>query len=160
MVGRRVISALAVTVLAAGTARADMLTYENERFGTTITFPLDVFDSIDPPPANGDGRRFRSEDGAELAAYGKFNTLDQTPKSLIDWEADILAKDGGKVTYSGSGDDWAVLSGTIGDTIFYQRHEFSGDGSVIYSMDLRYPMLGSAHYDRLAGQIAETLKGR
>ena len=60
--------AVLLVVLGTAAAQADSLTYVNDRFGTTLTFPVDIFDRIDPPPANGDGRRFRSEDGAELAA--------------------------------------------------------------------------------------------
>ena len=159
MAKRSVLLAVILAAAASIAAHADSLTYVNERFGTTLTFPLDVFDEIDPPPANGDGRRFRSDDGAELAAYGQFNTLDKNPESLVEWEAGIVGEDGGKVTYSASGKDWAVLSGTIGETIFYQRHEISSDGSVIYSMDMRYPALRSAFYDRLVGEIADSLKG-
>ncbi|MAS04733.1 MAG: hypothetical protein CL534_08575 [Ahrensia sp.] len=144
---------------AATAAQADSLTYVNDRFGTTLTFPLDIFDGIDPPPANGDGRRFRSADGAELAAYGRFNALDQTPETLIEWETGLLRQEGGVLTYSASGADWAVISGKQDGDIFYRRHEFSKDGSVIHSMDMRYPALASSIYDRLVGEIAGSLEG-
>lgn len=148
-----------LVLLATSAAQADSLTYVNDRFGTTLTFPVDIFDRIDPPPANGDGRRFRSEDGAELAAYGQFNTLDQTPDTLIQWEAGIVKENGGVVTYTASGKDWAVISGKQGGDIFYQRHEFSADGSVIHSMDMRYPAFASSLYDNLVGKIAGSLEG-
>ena len=138
-------------------AHADSLTYVNDRFGTRITFPVDVFDAIDPPPVNGDGRRFRSSDGAELAAYGQFNALDLTPKSLIDREKENAPGRGRTITYSASGSDWAVVSGIENGNTFYDRHEFA-DG-VIHSMELKYPQLASALYDRLAGEIADTLDG-
>ena len=92
---------------AATAAQADSLTYVNDRFGTTLTFPLDIFDGIDPPPANGDGRRFRSADGAELAAYGRFNALDQTPETLIEWETGLLL-----------GKDWQFTLTTAGIILF------------------------------------------
>jgi len=155
----RLFAGILLALGAVTATQADSLTYVNDRFGTTLTFPLDIFDRIDPPPANGDGRRFRSEDGAELAAYGQFNTLDQTPETLIEWETGIVAENGGSVTYSASGANWAVVSGKQGDEVFYQRHEFSTDGSVIHSMEMRYPALGSARYDRLVGAIADSLEG-
>jgi len=155
----RALAGLLLSLVLVPAAQADSLTYVNDRFGTTLTFPLDVFDRIDPPPANGDGRRFRAEDGAELAAYGQFNALDQTPETLIEWETDIAKENGGAVTYSASGDDWAVVSGKEGGDVFYRRHEFSADGSVIHSMEMRYPALGSARYDRLVGEIADSLEG-
>lgn len=155
----RAFAAVLLALAAVPAAQADSLTYVNDRFGTTLTFPLDIFDAIDPPPANGDGRRFRSNDGAELAAYGQFNTLDQTPETLIEWDTDIVEKNGGAVTYSASGKDWAVVSGKQGDDIFYQRHEFNQDGSVIHSMEMRYPAAWSARYDPLVGGIADSLEG-
>ena len=155
----RALAGLLLSLVFVTAARADSLTYVNDRFGTTLTFPVDIFDRIDPPPSNGDGRRFRSEDGAELAAYGRFNTLDQTPETLIEWETGIVEEDGGLVTYSASGADWAVISGKEGDEVFYERHEFSDDGSVIHAMEMRYPALGSARYDRLVGEIADSLEG-
>ncbi|MAZ17087.1 MAG: hypothetical protein CL535_12255 [Ahrensia sp.] len=151
--------AVLLVVLGTAAAQADSLTYVNDRFGTTLTFPVDIFDRIDPPPANGDGRRFRSEDGAELAAYGQFNTLDQTPDTLIQWETGMVKENGGSVTYSASGKDWAVISGKQGGDTFYRRHEFSSDGSVIHSMEMRYPALASSIYDNLVGQIAGSLEG-
>src|SRR3712207_486861 len=40
--------------------------YTNERFGASAEVPLHVFRLVEPPPANGDGRAFTSQDGAEL----------------------------------------------------------------------------------------------
>lgn len=159
MMPLRALLAALLSPFAATACLADTLTYENERFGTTVTFPLETFDLIAPPPANGDGRRFLSGDGAELAAYGQFNSLDQTPETLVEWKTGIIEEDGGTVTYSTSGEAWAVLSGRDGETTFYERHEFSADGNVIHSMEMRYPTAASAHYHNLVEKVAETLEG-
>jgi hypothetical protein len=40
--------------------------YTNERFGTVAEVPRHLFRLVEPPPANGDGREFRADDGAGL----------------------------------------------------------------------------------------------
>lgn len=140
------------------TSFADSLTYENSRFGTRATFPADIFDVMDPPPTNGDGRLFRSSDGAELAIYGQFNALDQTPEGLVSDARDNATAGKREITYSRSGKGWAVISGIEDGTVFYERHEF-GAGNVIHSMVLSYPETKKSVYDELAGAIAGSLEG-
>lgn len=151
---------LALAVLAAlcAVSTADSLTYENSRFGTRISFPSDVFDVIDPPPANGDGRLFRSADGAELAVYGQHNALDRTPDGMLASARSEAAGREREVTYGASGKDWVVISGYEDGTVFYERHEF-GANDTIHSMVLRYPEARKTIYDGLAGAIAGTLEG-
>ncbi len=48
---------------------ADSLTYRNERFGTTIRFPTTLFDTLAPPPTNGDGQTFLGREDAALMVY-------------------------------------------------------------------------------------------
>ncbi|MFZ2102669.1 MAG: hypothetical protein WAU86_19095 [Oricola sp.] len=151
---------LAFCLLAAlaGAAAADMLTYQNDRFGTRAAFPAEIFDRIDPPPANGDGRRFRSADGAELAVYGQYNVLELTPAMLLEQERADAASRNREITYAKAGKDWAVVSGFEGDMIFYERREFGRDG-VIHALDLRYPRAQKAVFDDLVGPIAGSLEG-
>ncbi len=66
-------SALAAMVtailLASSAAKADSwLTYQNDRYGTTIDYP-DVF-KMQPPPDADDGRRFKSADGGGFCGVG------------------------------------------------------------------------------------------
>lgn len=136
-------------------ALADSLTYANSRFGTTLTFPAELFDQRMEPPANGDGMTWTAADGGSLAVYGSNNALDATPQQLIEQMAD---SPGVEVTYSKAGKDWAVVSGFEEGLIFYQRFEFGGDG-VIHSMLLRYPEAQRGRYDPLVGDIAGTLAG-
>ncbi len=154
----RALLSIFLALIVAGAAFADTLTYENSRFGTRISFPADIFDRIDPAPANGDGRRFRSADGAELAVFGHFNALDMTPETLIEQARSDATSKSREVTYAASGADWAVLSGHEDSMIFYERHEFGANG-VIHVMVLRYPESLHATYDALAGIIARSLEG-
>jgi len=139
----------------ATTALAKPFTYVNARFSTVCTFPDQIFTERMPEPENGDGLEWRSADGASVACYGSYNALDDTPKSLIDNEKSN-PEPGEKVTYSKSGENWAVLSGTKGDKIFYRRSVF-GKEDVIHSVFIEYPAALKAKYDPLVGAIAPSL---
>jgi hypothetical protein len=143
-------------VVAPLAALADTLTYRNARFGTTLTFPAEIFSMQMEPPANGDGMTWLSDDGASLAVYASNNALMLSPRAFAD-----QASQGGErfeVTYRRVADDWVVLSGYEDGQIFYYRFEFGGD-DVIHSMLLKYPPTLRDRYDPLTGRIAATLDG-
>jgi hypothetical protein len=137
------------------TALAKPFTYVNARFGTVCTFPDQIFSKRMPEPENGDGLEWQSADGASVACYGGYNALDDTPKSLVESEK-ASPEPGEKVTYSKTGKNWAVLSGTKGDKIFYRRSVF-GKEDVIHSVFIEYPAALKAKYDPLVGAIAASL---
>jgi hypothetical protein len=146
----------AAAALAPFAALADTLTYRNARFGTTLTFPAEIFAVQMEPPANGDGMTWLSDDGASLAVYASNNALMLSPREFAD-----QASQGGErfeVTYRRVADDWVVLSGYEDGQIFYYRFEFGRD-DVIHSMLLKYPPTLRDKYDPLTGRIASTLGG-
>lgn len=148
---------LALALLPSAPAAADSLSYSNDRFGTRLTFPAELFEMRLEPPANGDGMTWRSADGASLAVYGAYNTLEQAPSDLQADISDRRAAEG-EVTYARSRDNWVVVSGTAGADIFYERHVF-GAKDIIHSMVLTYPARLDSKYDPVAGAIAKTLGG-
>ncbi len=145
-----------LAVSLAPAASADSLTYRNDRFGVEVTFPADLFDGQEPPPANGDGMTFTAGDGGSLAAYGGFNVDGLGPRAYLDQQIGWMPQ-GTAVTYQRVGAGWAVVSGTQGDTIFYQRFEFDHD--VVRAVLLRYPRSARAKYDPAVGPIANSLRG-
>jgi len=65
-------------------------TYFNSRFGTTAQVPLNWH--MEPPPVNGDGRRFTSPNGrAEISIYGSFA---ESPASEPDGSVITYKKQG------------------------------------------------------------------
>lgn len=149
------ILALLGFALMAAAAHAAPFTYENARFGTSATFPAEIFSREQPPPDNGDGQRWLSEDGASLAIFGSYNVLDETPTGK---EAAARVNGGRKVTYSRTGQDWVVLSGTDGDRVFYERYVF-GPTDIVHGIVIDYPASLKAKYDPLVGSIARSLRG-
>lgn len=160
MGGYRIVAGLILVVAAAATgpAAADTITYTNARFGTSVTFPAELFDATLPPPQNGDGRTFLSEDGASLAVFGQNNALMVTPETLADEASQPHGRAGFEVTYRRTGRDWVVLSGFEAGDVFYQRWEFGAD-DVIHSFLLKYPAELKPVYDRFVGPIANSLQG-
>jgi hypothetical protein len=145
-----------VVALSAGVALAEPLTYRNARFGTTLTFPAEVFSQPMEPPANGDGMTWLSADGASLSAYASNNALMLSPRAF----ADQASQGNGRfeVTYRRVADRWVVLSGYEDGEIFYYRFEFGAD-DVIHSMLLRYPTALRERYDPLTGPLGRSLDG-
>ncbi|TCD11813.1 hypothetical protein [Oricola cellulosilytica] len=144
--------------LGAVAADADTLTYENERFGTSISFPADVFDRIDPAPSNGDGRTFVSSDDAELIVFARRKADGVTVQSLLKQLVDVASANGIPATYKASGKNWLVVSGYDDNIIYYERHEFGSNG-VIHTMTMRYPVRFRDKYDPFVGPIARSLDG-
>lgn len=146
-----ILAAFGAVLLAAAPAAADDITYRNQRFGTAATFPSQAFPEALPEPTNGDGRAWRSPDGAELFIYARANAGRETPTSIVRERA----KDD-KVTYRKAGDDWVVVSGYRDGKIFYERYILRGD--VVHSVAIRYPPSLRATYDKLVGPITKTLR--
>lgn len=144
-----------VLAFAATPAAADTVTYENSRFGTSISFPADIFVTQMDPPENGDGMTWLSDDGASLAVYGMNNALMADTETLADQAS---AREGFETTYRRVERNWFVLSGYEGANIFYYRFELGAD-DVIHAMLLRYPTALRQKYDPLVAPLAATLAG-
>ena len=147
--------ALSAPLVMTAPATAKPFTYVNARFSTVCTFPDQIFTERMPEPENGDGLEWHSADGASVACYGSYNALDDTPKSLVENEKTNPEPDE-KVTYGKAGKNWAVLSGTKGDKIFYRRSVF-GKEDVVHTVFIKYPAALKAKYDPLVGTIAASL---
>ena len=147
---------LCLSAIATTTALAKPFTYVNERFGQSCTFPDEIFNDPLPEPENGDGRQWLSADGAELTCSGINNVDDETPRSFVEGEKSST-EPGYKVTYSKTGKNWAVLSGTKDGKIFYERRLFGKD-QVIRTVFIEYPASLKAKYDPLVGAIAKSLR--
>jgi len=155
----RTLSAVAVVlVLAAAPAAADdaWRTYQNDRYGTTIDYPAS-FKPL-PPPDNDDGRKFESADGANFSVFASY-ALDFDLNTYRDFILKNL--DAGKVvTYQAqgrsNGNDWFVISGTKGDTIFYQRYLLSHRGEMTEGFVMSYPAALKQAYDPIVARMAKS----
>jgi hypothetical protein len=149
------ILSLSTIMMAAATAKP--FTYVNARFGQSCTFPDEIFNNAMPEPENGDGQQWLSADGASLTCSGIYNVDNDTPQGFVAQEKSSTEPDY-KVTYSKTGKNWAVLSGTKDGKVFYERRLFGKD-DVIRTVWVEYPASLKAKYDPLAGAIAKSLRG-
>ncbi|MGX5803614.1 hypothetical protein ACWGS9_20545 [Bradyrhizobium sp. Arg314] len=148
---------LPLSIIMTTTATARPFTYVNARFGQSCTFPDEIFNNPMPEPENGDGQQWLSADGASLICSGINNIDNDTPQGFVDGEK-VSTEPGYKVTYSKTGRNWAVLSGTKDGKIFYERRLFGKD-DVIRTVWIEYPAALKAKYNPLVGAITESLRG-
>jgi hypothetical protein len=146
---------LVAAVIIAPAAADKWLTYHNDRYGTTIDYP-DVF-KPKPPPANDDGRAFRSADGADFSVSASYNALDFNVAAYHDFILKNLPA-GDVVTYQASGANWFVVSGTNGAGIFYERHMLSHGGEMTEDFVMSYPATLKQIYDPIVARMAQSFR--
>jgi hypothetical protein len=140
-------------LLAATAAKADgWLTYQNDRYGTTIDYP-DLFKM--PPPGSDDGREFKSSDGADFTVSASYFALDLTVAKYRDFIVKNLDR-GSAITYESRGKDWFVISGTVGDKSFYEKHRLSHGMNEDFVMS--YPASTKQTYDPLVARMAKSFR--
>ncbi len=143
-----------VILLAASAAKADgWLTYQNDRYGTTIDYP-DLF-KMQPPPGSDDGRAFKSADGADFTVSASYFALDLTVAEYRDYIVKNLDP-GSTVTYETRGKNWFVISGTKAGNIFYEKHSLSHGMNEDFVMS--YPASHKETYDPIVARMAKSLR--
>ena len=131
--------------------------FRNERFGLLMRYPSDVFVSR-RSSASGDGDLFETSNAAARLLVGAIANTDHfTPRS---YQSFIARKSypGLRVDYAPIGQSWAVLSGTIGQTMIYEKFMFSCGGEVINSFAMTYPIAERRLYDPLIEIIEDTFR--
>jgi hypothetical protein len=129
--------------------------YRNERFGTLVEVPLHIFKLVEPPPVNGDGRAFASQDGAQLTISGSYGpyVVTDTFNAYKAWLLENAELD--RITYRAEGKTWLVLSGVKGQSIVYQK-VVEGCGAA-HTLDIEYPASQKDLYDPVAVRMARSL---
>ena len=143
-------------LLAAPLARADdWLTYQNDRYGTTIDYPP-VF-KMQRPPDDDDGREFKSADGAEFTVSASYGGIDFTLATYHDFIVQHLDP-GSVVSYEARGKNWFVVSGTVGDKIFYEKHRLSHGAEMTEDFVVSYPAAAKRTYDPIVARMAKSFR--
>jgi len=131
------------------------LTYQNDRYGTTIDYP-DQF-KAKPPPGADDGRKFTSADGAAFSVWASYNASDFSLAKYQDFTLQNLDP-AQVVTYKAQGGSWFVISGTKGDSIFYERHLLSHGGQMTEGFSTTYPAAAKQIYDPIVARMAKSFR--
>ncbi len=131
--------------------------YRNERFGLTMRYPSAVFRSH-RSSASGDGDLFETQDGKARLLVGSLANSDRfTPRS---YQAFIARESypGLKVDYAPIRETWTVLSGTLGETMVYEKAMFSCGGERISTFAMTYPVEERSFYDRVVEVVEHTFR--
>lgn len=115
--------------------------YRNARFGFTMNYPSNFVLDPDSIPEGGDSARFWTSDRRATAVVtGIRNGLGQSlPDLLEEATKDVTENSHGTITYTRSRDNWFVISGFIGERIFYRRSFLSDRSRVIGSLWIEFP---------------------
>ena len=128
--------------------------YHAER-GFTIAYPGDVF-TPSAEAKSADGNVLVSRDGKAKLLVGAFENASEF--SLQAYHDYLLQQSysGARVDYDRMRDKWFVISGTRGDTMFYERVTFTCGGKLVNSWVMLYPAAERAFYDRIVEAVART----
>ena len=141
--------------LPANAAADNWLTYHNDRFGTTIDYP-DSF-KPQPPPADDDGREFKSADGADFSVFASYNALNFDLAAFQAFTIKNLPS-GQVVTYQARSADWFVISGASGSNIFYDKYLLSHGGQMTEGFVMSYPAQMKQTYDPIVTRKAQSFR--
>lgn len=125
--------------------------WRNPRFGFSLAYPADIF-VADSAPGH-EGAAFRSRDGrARLIVSATANsdgaTLVAHRRSLMEGPYK-----GAVIDYAPRRTYWFVLSGILGEQIFYERVTFSCDRRTVHSWKLVFPLAERELYDRIIEEV-------
>lgn len=131
--------------------RAMVASYRNEKHGFTLAYPTDRFLAL--PPAGDSARQFVSRDGNARLLAGALPNSEN--RSLREYREFLLnaSYPGAKIDYAPVRENWFVLSGTRGGTMFYERVTFTCGGAKINSWAMLYPAAERNVYDPVVEQV-------
>lgn len=133
-------------------------TYANARFGTMIEYPADVF-LPQPPPDNGDGRTFVSADGsATFFVFGQHNYDDLDAAAMMERDRELGGYD--QVTYRQTGKGWYVLSGYVGEDIFYRKVLIDRDSGLVHVFGISYPAAARETFNSIVTRMSKSFGPR
>lgn len=128
--------------------------YTNVRFHYSICYPADLF-IPQGESENSDGQIFLAKDGTELRVWGGNNINEQSITAEMEENISYLTKDGGTVTYKTSKSNWFVISGKIGEKIYYQKtiRNKHNEEDIFITYSLTYDVRNTSRYEPLIGVL-------
>jgi hypothetical protein len=123
-------------------------TYVNVRYSYQICYPADLM--VPQPEAdNGDGRVFTTPAGATLRVWGRYNAMGESLATITK----RLPEPGSIVTYRHIDTTKSIVSGKIGDDIFYAE-TMLGKDDTIRSFILLYAATQAATFNPIADRLS------
>ena len=148
------------SVFGAAGSTAAFKKYVNVRFGYEISYP----EAIMLPQGeaeNGDGQRFLSREGdVEMLVWGSNNALDETLKSNFQKDTKEKTREhpDKRVTYKRLKGNSYVVSGYIGDKVFYQKTMHIRDVDAFFTFYISYPITKKNNFDSVVSKISKSFQ--
>lgn len=128
--------------------------YQNARYGTFISFPGTYY-TPDPPPGNGDGRRFVSVDGtSEFMVFAQMNVFGLDAQGLLEQDRDALALD--RVLAEEATPGLYTLDGLRGDFLIHRRAIVEGPDGLIEVFEISYPVDRAEDFGPMVDYMAQS----
>ena len=136
---------------------ASWLSYRNERFGLSLSYPGEVF-QIEQTSKAGDGVVFAARGSEARMLVGALHNHDR--HTITSYQQFVAGRsyDGYSIDYRPKGNTWFVLSGEGSGKIFYEKVIFSCGGRLINSFALIYPSAERAVFDPIVERIEDTFR--
>jgi DnaJ-domain-containing protein 1 len=132
---------------------ANWVPYHNARFGFALRYPADVFASAARDDVQGNEHLLSSKDSRSLLWISA--TLNGAAKTVAEYRQSVIKGRYADATfdYTPQRSHWFVLSGTVGEEMFYERITFSCDSRTIHRWLVLYPHAERAYFDEIVEEI-------
>ncbi len=128
--------------------------YQNPRFGTRIDYPSGRFHAL-PAPENGDGQTFETADGRmRFLVFGQNQIDGLDARAMMARDRDWGSYD--QVTYQTSGSGWYVMTGYVGNKIFYRKVVIDSSAGVVHVFEITYPKAARASLDAVVTRMSKS----
>ncbi len=150
---------LAIGTMSAASARPDLgwTGYQNPRFGLQMRYPAELF-TVHRTSQAGDGDLFTTADGSAKLLVGALENAERHSPASYQRYIARESYPGLQADYAPVGAGWAVLSGTRGDTMIYEKVILSCSARVINSFALVYPIAERGLYDPIVEAIEDSFR--
>jgi hypothetical protein len=121
--------------------------------------PADVF-TKHRAAQDGDGDLFMTADGRAKLLVGAIENVDNHSPSTYQRFLARQSYPGLRIDYAPVGGSWAVLSGTQGERMIYEKMMFSCGGRVINSFAMVYPISERQFFDPIVEAVEDSFRPR
>lgn len=137
---------------------AEWTAIRSARFGFALSYPSDVFTSAARDPVEDRQRLFQSKDGRALLWISVIPN--RPPKTVTEYRHLLMMGRYAAATfdYTPQASNGFVLSGRVGEEVFYEHVTYSCDHRTIHRWLILYPLAERAYFDEIVETMLESYR--
>ena len=137
---------------------AEWTPIHSARFGFALSYPSDVFTSAAGDPVEGRQRLFQSKDGRALLWISVIPN--RPPKAVTEYRHLLVMGRYADATfdYAPQASDGFVLSGKVGEEVFYEHVTYSCERRAIHRWLVLYPLAERAYFDEIVEKMLQSYR--